>query len=616
MTRRAFLASERVQSQGGVIADVMSASIATTIYSQAETLLRETLQNACDQKVDGKKQIEFIVDAFEIVGKRKKALNDFFSDSIQNPDPLGLADLIQSSSVEALVIADADTVGLVGPVDASIDANPSNFAGFFFNVGRALSESKSGGSFGLGRTVLTTASEFSTVLVYSRFEVSGRIESRFMGMAIGPSYTFKGRKFTGRHWFGLEPSRNKGLIAPFTGNAAETLANNFELAKYLNGRTGFVALILGCSLADKSGDELKGQARRMEVVELIQDAACIYGWPHMLGGKSNRSVRFSFRVDGSEIPEKDPKKIAGLSPFVTSYEALEHENSRVFSQDITVLKSGRKETTGKLRWVNYPQTEADLDFALAGVIPLSAVALMRQANLVVKYLEVSQVADQVATRGVFKSDEEYDSFFRRAEPVAHDDWIPSKLQIRGRAQNPVKQSLSQIKETFKSVAKSDQVVATGSAAVFLGNAVGRLFDGLMVTGPAIHNESGTPGKPGAKPKSKADQLIPIEHPRVVSADASQYESVFRFQLIVADNSIGTYKLQVVTFGVLENGNPDYSPDGLEEPSIIEVQLDGRKIEVDQVFSVSQTMNYCFLEVRTVCPQGLGSTCQARLIPHE
>lgn len=616
MTRRAFLASERVQSQGGVIADVMSASIATSIYSQAETLLRETLQNACDQKVDGKQQIEFIIDAFEISGKRKKALNDFFADSIQNPDPLCLADLVQRSSVEALVIADVDTVGLVGPIDASIDANPSNFAGFFFNVGRALSESKSGGSFGLGRTVLTSASDYSTVLVYSRFDGPGRIESRFMGMAIGSSYVFKARKFTGRHWFGLEPSRNKGLIAPFSGSAADALAENFDLSKYLNGRTGFVALILGCSLADRNADELEGRARRLEVVKLIQDAACTYGWPHMLGTKSSRSVRFSFRVDGSEIPEKDPRKIPGLSQFVTAYDALERDKPGVFGQEITVLKNGKKESTGKLRWVNYPQTEADLDYAISGAIPLSAVALIRQANFVVKYLEVAQVGDHVVTRGVFKSDENYDSFFRRSEPVAHDDWIPSKLQIRGRTQNPVKQSLSQIKETFKSLGKTAQVVATGSAAVVLGNAVGRLFDGLMVTGPAILKESGLPGNPGSKPRTKADQLVPVEHPRVVAANASQYETVFRFQLLVGHKSSAKYKLQVGTFGVLENGNPDFSPDGLEEPSIIEVQLDGRKMELNQVFSVSQELNNCFLEVRTLCPQGLGSTCQARLISHE
>ena len=49
--RKVYFVSEPVQHQGGVVADVMANSIATSTYSQAETFLRETLQNACDQKI-------------------------------------------------------------------------------------------------------------------------------------------------------------------------------------------------------------------------------------------------------------------------------------------------------------------------------------------------------------------------------------------------------------------------------------------------------------------------------------------------------------------------------------------------------------------------------------
>ena len=68
---KVYFVSEPVQHQGGVVADVMANSIATSTYSQAETFLRETLQNACDQKKNDVSQIEFVVDVFQVAGDKK-----------------------------------------------------------------------------------------------------------------------------------------------------------------------------------------------------------------------------------------------------------------------------------------------------------------------------------------------------------------------------------------------------------------------------------------------------------------------------------------------------------------------------------------------------------------
>ena len=75
--RKVYFVSEPVQHQGGVVADVMANSIATSTYSQAETFLRETLQNACDQKKKDSNQIEFVIDVFQVSGKKKEILNYF-----------------------------------------------------------------------------------------------------------------------------------------------------------------------------------------------------------------------------------------------------------------------------------------------------------------------------------------------------------------------------------------------------------------------------------------------------------------------------------------------------------------------------------------------------------
>ena len=98
-----YFVSEPVQHQGGVVADVMANSIATSTYSQAETFLRETLQNACDQKKNDLSQIEFVIDLFQVGGEKKKLLDDFFSEARLGQDPLGFTKLKNTKTFEAIV---------------------------------------------------------------------------------------------------------------------------------------------------------------------------------------------------------------------------------------------------------------------------------------------------------------------------------------------------------------------------------------------------------------------------------------------------------------------------------------------------------------------------------
>jgi hypothetical protein len=101
--KKVFFVSEPVQHQGGVVADVMTGSIATSTYSQAETFLRETLQNACDQRIQSQTQIKFMVDLFQVSGKKKEAFDDFFSEARLGLDPLGFGRLKESKSFEAML---------------------------------------------------------------------------------------------------------------------------------------------------------------------------------------------------------------------------------------------------------------------------------------------------------------------------------------------------------------------------------------------------------------------------------------------------------------------------------------------------------------------------------
>ena len=604
-----YFVSEPVQHQGGVIADVMSASIASSNYSQAETFLRETLQNACDQKISNSSQIRFIVDMFRVDGKKKLLFDDFFANARLGLDPLNLQSLSESRGFEAMVVADVGTSGLVGPLDASIDETPSNFAGFFFNVGRQSSDERSGGAFGLGRTVLTNASAFSTILVYSQFKHNGKLGKRFMGMAIKGAFSNSGRRYTGRHWFGLPPEPGSGLVRPFENSEAEQLAESFGMRNYLNNETGFVAMVVGNSLISNPESAVLSSAQRKEAIQSIQQAACIYGWPHMIGSKKNRSVDFHFYLDGKEIPEKDPSEMPVLREYIKCYESLYSQVEGVESKEIVYSSGGaKKEPTGILSWLNIPTTQSDREYSKNGPIPISSIALLRQANFVVKYLEVTQKADQISTRGVFKANNQFDSYFRKSEPVAHDDWIPSKLQLKSNTRNPIKQTLDNIKETFKEIAGLKNEIQNGSASVVLGNLVGRLLDGLSLTGPPKPPKPSSGGS-GSGSGSRNIQVVPVGSPKIISSTHEDYKAVFKFQVIFPGDVIETQKIVFSAFGLLDNGLPEMvPPDGAGVPEIFKIHFQDQPLSLSSPIELVDSMHLKYIEVTISGPQGVGSTC--------
>ena len=592
---------------GGTEANVMIESIATSTYSQSETFLRETLQNACDQRSQKESQIDFVVDMFQVKGKQKENFDNFFSEARLGLDHLRFSDLRDSPTFEALVVADIGTNGLVGPLDASVDVTPSNFAGFFFRVGRQSSESEDGGTFGLGRTVLTNCSNFSTILDYSQFKSNGKLGKRFMGMAISGGYNFRGKKYTGRHWFGKLPKQDSALVEPFEGLEAEGLARDLGLFNYLGESTGFVAFVVGNSLINDPESTTLANKQRLEAIGAIQDAACLYGWPHMLGGEKKRSVNFSFRCDNKEIPEKDPKKLPVLSEFIKCYEALNNQIEGVESKEIFFAGEGGRAPTGKLAWLYTPIGASDLSLDKEGTIPVSSVALMRQANFVVKYLEVPQKVDQIATRGVFKSNKEFDSLFRKSEPVAHDDWLPWKLRLKPKSRNPIKQTLENIKENFKQLAGAKMNVVDGSASVVLGNAIGRLLDGLNLTGTPRQQgaASGSGGKSG-----RNIQIVAIGSPRISSSNLTHYQAKFKFQVLYPNNSGDTIRVTFNSYAILENGNPELEPpQGVEVPSIAEILLDGADSHLHHPIELNELMHLKIIEVTVSAPHGIGTTCR-------
>jgi hypothetical protein len=267
-----------------------------------------------------------------------------------------------------------------------------------------------------------------------------------------------------------------------------------------------------------------------------------------------------------------------------------------------------------LAWLNIPTSQSDRDWANKGSIPISAVALMRQANFVVKYLEVTQKFDQISTRGIFKSNIKFDADFRKSEPVAHDDWIPSKLQLKPNTRNPIKQTIENIKENFKELAGIKGEFQDGSASVILGNVIGRLLDGLTLTGPPKPPKPSGGGSSGGTSGGNNIQVVSIGTPKIIASDLSHYQAVFKFQVIFPKDENNTRKIQLATYAILENGNPEIDPpEGVEIPEILKVQLEGKNYLKNQPIELEENMNLKYLEVTVSAPQGVGTTCRWKLV---
>jgi hypothetical protein len=265
--------------------------------------------------------------------------------------------------------------------------------------------------------------------------------------------------------------------------------------------------------------------------------------------------------------------------------------------------------TGNLAWLNIPTSQTDKELAQEGSIPISAIALMRQANFVVKYLDVTQKADQVSTRGVFKTNNAFDSVFRKSEPVAHDDWIPSKLQLKPNSRNPIKQTLENIKENFKGLAGIRRDLEDGTGSVVLGNLVGRLFDGLNLTGPPKPPRPSSGGSGSGAGGGRNIQVVPVGTPRIVASDADEYQAVFKFQILVPKEETESRKIKFKSYAILENGNAEKEPPpGVEIPEIVSISMESKRIDRTKPVEVDQSMNMKFLEVTVSGPQGVGTTC--------
>lgn len=584
------LYSEPYHPQGNIDARAARRALGKPELDFWTVFLRETLQNSWDARTGEDGPVGFTVDAFSLDGGQASFLRDEVFAELP-PDRAALAENLKAPFF--LLVSDSGTRGLAGPTRADLAVSgrePTHFVDFVRNIGRDESKTMEGGTYGFGKSVLYEASRCSTILVFSRVRrADGGSEARFIAIELGRSYDRDGRRYTGRHWWGV---RNEHTGAePVTGEEAETIARRLGMTTPAPTSTGTTVAVLG----PDPGDESTTRA----MVEGIAKAATWWAWPHMVGSDGSPSIRFSLSHEGERIAPPDPTRHPVLRHYVDAYQRADTllrndtgEETRSWPWTVLPIRSKKPaKRLGALAYRRYlPDSSAQGEDEAPAVD--SHVALMREPRFVVRYQPVAKDPHGQSTAGVFIADPELNNDFALAEPVAHDNWVPQSRKTN--ELNPVRYALRKIDELLKEAINPapDPSAAPGPTGVArVASELGSLLEGQSggtdprvpeTSRPTGNGPSGNGGRAGGRQgtgtaggrsRRRSGTAKITGPPRLAIRDGIR---VAEFPVSVTVSTGGALRVTADAKVVLEGGAEESAnerPVGAELPTVLDWHLE-------------------------------------------
>jgi hypothetical protein len=426
--------SEPYAPTGAIAAEGVRNLLGRPRLHPLELLVREAFQNSWDARLPGE-NVRADVDLDRI----DTALARFIrSKVLVDPPPgLPLEVELQRDDLWLLSFSDRGTRGLGGPLRAD-DARgqPRDFVNFARNIGQPHERTTGAGSFGYGKGAFYMMSAARTIVVHTRCRTEdGRIESRFLGCAIGEHYTDdRGIRHTGRHWWGVI---NDGIVDPVLDDEADRIADRLGMRSFGGDETGTTIGMIAPQLAVAMEDPDAPDEPRVAMTFMAEAVAWNF-WPKMIALRGRPpSMAFGVTFQGDRVPVPDPRTHPRLSLFTGAMRALTGEEAADAGLGGRRMEVWCQRPQRRLGHIALRRAPTEPQAAL-GPLPEAAeamservhhVALMRQSELVVRYHRGPPLAAaRVGYAGVFESDAELEEVFRRAEPPSHDDWVPAVLE--------------------------------------------------------------------------------------------------------------------------------------------------------------------------------------------
>lgn len=410
---------------------------------QPDLLAREVIQNTVDAalRADGRGVARVVFRAASLVGEAKRrfvaaaSLKDLAARSAV------LRGLVSGNCLAAL---DDDTVPLriltcedegTRGLDGKHDDPESAWFRFLLSLGDSGKTDEgaghSGGSYGFGKTAISSASRLATIFAHTRYRDGAAERTRLMGCAYLDAFRADGVRHTGRAWLGKRRAGEGELVDPFEDGDADRLARALSLRERPPGDVGTTVLIV-----DPVGETTpEGILRAVET----------WWWPRLCAEQLDVVV---IAEDGTER-RPQPRLSRRLEPYIRCWTlATEkdaqpeegHEMTRKF-RPIDGCPLG----TVALRAL--APSEDDEETAEADWT--DGVALIRFPKMVVAYHTAAGRSSTIPIAGVFLADDEADDILRMSEPPEHDRWEATNRRLQDdRAKEVVRAIHRRIRETI------------------------------------------------------------------------------------------------------------------------------------------------------------------------
>ena len=454
-----------------------------------DTLVRETLQNAYDQKaVHGDGPVEVTFGLHTLTGDSKDAFlsalnwsNDLEPtmwdvietgqfDQEHKSKLRETLESVYSDPLWLLNVSDSGTNGLTG----SDDEDAGNFKLLCINeMVTQKDNSNRGGSTGVGKSILTMFSGWSTLLYATRVpsEEAKRIEEisgqktywekyefplRIFGRVDFPSFSRSdGAGYEGPGFFGLKTFSDHPVFQHLPrssscwGDDAEELAADLRLSRPESKGAGTSVVVVGFK-EPMEVEEESTSLLRSRIADDLGDAAGRWFWPAMDLESRPLNVRVDVfdneKIIGSrevEVPE-DFVPFRSLSAASGDTDVLQDRFNTV-EQSIP-FRVPRLKAGISANWPDgHPTTSSAFTLKICLARPddenRNKVALLRgRSGFVLDYRDIRARAERPyfavllggLARGTSEEDRVLEDFLWRAEPPAHDDWSAGRPELKDR----------------------------------------------------------------------------------------------------------------------------------------------------------------------------------------
>jgi hypothetical protein len=569
--------SQRFPPEGSAASEGIRRQLGTPRLDPLAVLVREAAQNSADARA-GERPVDFTVSLRHLDSDIRSRWTDALLPEPIGDGSLGLAACLADESSVMLTVSDRNTTGLGGPLRADEVGEDPDFVNLVRNIGEPRDKEFGGGTYGFGKGILFTTSSVGVVVVRSHCLWRGRVQSRLIGAALGHSFQADGVPFTGRHWWGTVGI--DGVLDPLLDDDADRTAYDLGLPPYDGPEAlGTDVVILGAHLGHSHHESDDEAPRDVETAADYIASSMLWNlWPLLsaVGGRPAMTCRVVTATRTLEVP--DPVSVPRLWPFVMALRAIEAGDAKsIMRRQPTPL------TTGSFHAVTSvsPNRRDWRDAAAPFTGPARHCALMRQAGLVVTYLEGPALpGDDEQYGAVFRSSRTADEAFAAAEPPTHDAWVTHGLPEIDR--RTVEAALRGVRTRLAEIAAAAPAgPSTVATQPPLGHLAQRLGD---LVAPAAISQPGE-GKPAAN-ASGGRGASRGSRPAVAVTQPPTLAIVDGEPLIVTTVEVGdsgeTLWLTADAVVALDVGNEAEPPTGAASPYVVEMRSDDVQVPGDRV----------------------------------